>query len=51
MAAPPTLHAPVGEDWNSKPIPINVLYVVTFPLGKEPEQFATPTAVRRRWSA
>lgn len=31
-----------GADENSKPMPINVLYVVAFPLGKEPEQFATP---------
>ena len=51
MAAPPALHAPVGRTRNSKPISINVLYVVAFPLGKEPEQFATPTDVRRRWSA
>lgn len=27
---------------DSKPIPATVLYVVGFPLGKEPEQFATP---------
>lgn len=31
-----------GSDPDSKPIPTNVLYVVGFPLGKEPEQFATP---------
>ncbi|MBN8713854.1 MAG: helix-turn-helix transcriptional regulator [Xanthomonadales bacterium] len=31
-----------GTDPNSKPAPANVLYVVGFPLGKEPEQFATP---------
>jgi transcriptional regulator with XRE-family HTH domain len=31
-----------GTDPNSKSMPANVLYVVGFPLGKEPEQFATP---------
>lgn len=31
-----------GADPDSKPMPANVLYVVGFPLGKEPEQFATP---------
>jgi transcriptional regulator with XRE-family HTH domain len=31
-----------GSDQNSKPMLVNVLYVVGFPLGKEPEQFATP---------
>lgn len=31
-----------GLDPNSKPMPTNVLYVVGFPLGKEPAQFATP---------
>lgn len=31
-----------GSDSDSKPMPVNVLYVVAFPLGKEPEQFATP---------
>jgi len=31
-----------GSDPDSKPMPVNVLYVVGFPLGKEPEQFATP---------
>lgn len=33
-----------GFDPDSKPMPVNVLYVVGFPLGKEPEQFATPKA-------
>ena len=33
-----------GSDPDSKPMPANVLYVVGFPLGKEPEQFATPKA-------
>lgn len=31
-----------GEATDSKPLQVNVLYVVAFPLGKEPEQFATP---------
>lgn len=30
-----------GTEPDSKPMPVNVLYVVAFPLGKEPEQFAT----------
>lgn len=31
-----------GAEEDSKPMPVNVLYVVGFPIGKEPEQFATP---------
>lgn len=31
-----------GVDPDSKPLPVNVLYIVGFPLGQEPEQFATP---------
>jgi transcriptional regulator with XRE-family HTH domain len=31
-----------GTEPDSKPMAVNVLYVVAFPLGKEPEQFATP---------
>lgn len=31
-----------GSEADSKPMRVNVLYVVCFPLGKEPEQFATP---------
>ncbi len=31
-----------GTDSNTKPMPVSVLYVVAFPLGKEPDQFATP---------
>jgi transcriptional regulator with XRE-family HTH domain len=31
-----------GTEPDSKPMPVNVLYVVAFPLGKEPEQFSTP---------
>ncbi|QIL44220.1 helix-turn-helix transcriptional regulator [Acidovorax sp. HDW3] len=31
-----------GTEPDSKPMLVNVLYVVAFPLGKEPEQFATP---------
>lgn len=33
-----------GTDPDGKPMPANVLYVVGFPLGKEPEQFTTPKA-------
>lgn len=31
-----------GTDSDAKPMPVSVLYVVAFPFGKEPEQFATP---------
>lgn len=31
-----------GSGADSKPMPVTVLYVVGFPLGKEPGQFATP---------
>lgn len=31
-----------GTDSDVNPMPVSVLYVVAFPLGKEPEQFATP---------
>lgn len=31
-----------GSEPDSKPMPVNVLYAVGFPLGKEPDQFATP---------
>ncbi|WP_321528821.1 helix-turn-helix transcriptional regulator [Sedimenticola selenatireducens] len=31
-----------GSDPDSKPMHVNVLYMIAFPLGKEPEQFATP---------
>lgn len=31
-----------GSTTDGEPMPVNVLYVVAFPLGKEPEQFATP---------
>ncbi|ENO0290394.1 helix-turn-helix transcriptional regulator [Enterobacter bugandensis] len=31
-----------GSEPDSKPMPVNMLYVVGFPLGKEPEQFAIP---------
>ncbi len=30
-----------GSDEDSKPMPVNVLYVVGFPIGRAPEQFAT----------
>lgn len=31
-----------GASTDGQPMVVNVLYVVAFPLGKEPEQFATP---------
>lgn len=31
-----------GEAPDNKPLPVNVLYIVGFPIGQEPEQFATP---------
>lgn len=31
-----------GSTTDAEPMLVNVLYVVAFPLGKEPEQFATP---------
>jgi len=31
-----------GGAADSTPMPVNILYVIAFPLGKEPEQFATP---------
>jgi transcriptional regulator with XRE-family HTH domain len=34
-----------GTTPDSQPIPASVLYVIGFPLGKEPEQFATPKSV------
>ena len=37
-----TVQVKWGLDSDSKPMPANVLYVIGFPLGKEPEQFATP---------
>ncbi len=31
-----------GVETDAKPMPVSVLYVVAFPFGKEPDQFATP---------
>ncbi|EPI5390645.1 hypothetical protein ACS64U_006517 [Pseudomonas aeruginosa] len=31
-----------GSDPAAKPVPVNALYVVGFPLGEESEQFMTP---------
>lgn len=31
-----------GTDADSAPMPVNVAYIMGFPIGKEPEQFATP---------
>jgi hypothetical protein len=36
------MQAKWGMDSDAKPMPVSVLYVVAFPLGKEPNQFATP---------
>lgn len=36
------MHVKWGMAADSTPTLVNVLYVVAFPLGKEPEQFATP---------
>ena len=36
------VHVMWGMDRDAKPTLVSVLYVVAFPLGKEPEQFATP---------
>lgn len=36
------MHVNWGTEPDSKPMPVNVLYVVAFPLGKEPVEFATP---------
>ncbi|MCY1531191.1 hypothetical protein D9M68_664100 [compost metagenome] len=34
-----------GSSDPDRPMPANVLYVIGFPLGKEPKLFATPTSV------
>ncbi|WP_256220317.1 MULTISPECIES: hypothetical protein [unclassified Variovorax] len=31
-----------GGDAEAKPMPAKILYVVAFPLGQEPAEFATP---------
>lgn len=37
-----------GSDEDSKPMPVNVLYVVGLPIGREPEQLATPKSAGLR---
>ena len=37
-----------GTGADVKPMPATVLYIVGFPLGKEPEQFATPKSASIR---
>ncbi|CUJ75396.1 transcriptional regulator%2C y4mF family [Achromobacter xylosoxidans] len=37
-----TMKVKWGTDADSAPMPVNVAYIVGFPVGKEPEQFATP---------
>jgi transcriptional regulator with XRE-family HTH domain len=34
---------------DAKPLPLTALYIVAFPLGKEPEQIATPRAAKIDW--
>lgn len=36
-----------GQDTGNAPAPANLLYLIAFPLGKEPEKFATPKSLRR----
>lgn len=35
-----------GKDAETKPMPTSALYIVTYPLGKEPKEFATPRSAR-----
>ncbi len=35
-----------GSDHETKPMPTSALYVVAYPLGKEPKEFATPRSAR-----
>lgn len=35
-----------SDQHDAKPVPLTALYVMAFPLGKEPEQFATPKSGR-----
>ncbi|WP_241762787.1 helix-turn-helix domain-containing protein [Aromatoleum aromaticum] len=34
---------------DAKPMPVTVLYVIAFPRGKEPTEFATPRSMPLRW--
>lgn len=34
---------------DAKPLPVTVLYVIAFPLGKEPDEFATPRNMPHSW--
>ncbi|MEE5091655.1 helix-turn-helix transcriptional regulator [Xanthomonas euvesicatoria] len=38
-----------GQDAGNAPMPDNLLYLIAFPLGKEPEKFATPKSAGLRW--
>lgn len=38
-----------GDVPDAKPLPLTVLYVVAFPLGKEPTEFATPRSMPVGW--
>ncbi len=38
-----------GDVLDAKPLPVTLLYVVAFPLGKEPTEFATPRSMPVGW--
>ena len=38
-----------GDQDSAKPLPVTVLYVIAFPLGKEPDEFATPRNMPLSW--
>jgi len=38
-----------SEQDDAKPLPVTVLYVIAFPLGKEPDEFATPRNMPLSW--
>ncbi len=39
------LQVTIGGDPEAKPLPTTALYVIAFPVGKEPKEFATPKTV------
>jgi len=41
-----TLQFKATEVVDAKPFPMTAMYLVTFPLGKEPKQFSTPCEVK-----
>ena len=38
-----------GSPPDTNPVPVTVLYVIAFPLGKEPDEFATPRSLPVGW--